>query len=210
MRVLILLCLLLVPAVGSARDIEAGINDIQSTYRALADLTAEFTQDLFVKTLGRSIKNQGTLWLKRPGKIRIEYRGATPQQYISDGKSLWLYKPGDTQAAAYTIGKNATIPREALAFLNGFGELRTLFTIKSAKFKKGGVYLELAPKQAGGYTQLDCQFDRAHLLSTLTIHNTTGGTATYRFGALTTNGGVAESLFHFHAPKGVKIQQQKM
>ena len=185
------------------------VNQIQTTYRTLSDLQTEFTQQLYVKTLNRAVANTGTLWLKRPGKIRIEYRGATPQQYISDGKSLWLYKPGDTQATVYAVGKNAAIPREALAFLNGFDELRSLFMIKMIKAKHDGAYLELAPKQQSGYTQLDCQFDRTGLLTALTIHNTTGGTAQYHFSPITTNPGLPETLFHFQTPKGVRIVSQK-
>ncbi len=205
------ICLLFIALpTAHASSVDTMVDTIQSTYQNLGDLQADFEQELFVKSLGRAITNHGTLWLKRPGKIRIEYRGATPQQYISDGKSLWLYQPGDTQAMRYTIGKNAAIPREALAFLNGFGELHTLFTIKTAKRKAGGSYLELVPKQASGYQQLDCQFDRAGLLADLTIHNTTGGTAQYHFGTITTNRGIPDAHFRFQAPKGVRITKPKM
>ena len=33
------------------------------------------------------------VWLKKPGKMRWEYKSPSPQQIVSDGASLWVYTP---------------------------------------------------------------------------------------------------------------------
>jgi len=45
----------------------------------------------------------GTLWLsksglKKPGKMRWEYRSPREKLFVSDGTSAWFYVPGDRQA----------------------------------------------------------------------------------------------------------------
>src|SRR5579872_187833 len=60
----------------------------------------------------------GTLWLKKPGKMRWEYRSPKEKLFVSDGKDAWFYVPDDKQARKQSAKKLEDI-RSPLAFLLG-------------------------------------------------------------------------------------------
>lgn len=187
--VLLIIGCLSLPLVAHAASLDGRIATIEAAYREAHDLQADFTQSTYVKTLRKHLKNHGVLYLKKPGKLRIEFRGSPKKHYISNGKKLWIYTPGDKQVQTQTLGKG--IPKEALAFLNGFGDLRKEFTVTVGK----KMTLQLHPKKKSGFQRLDCTFNNDGLLTAMTVHNSSGGTAQYRFRGITTNQGLAESFF---------------
>src|SRR5712675_2944691 len=63
-----------------------------------------------------------TLWLKKPGKMRWEYRSPREKLFVSDGKDAWFYVPGDRQARR-TEAKKLDDIRSPLAFLLGKSKL---------------------------------------------------------------------------------------
>src|SRR3990172_476066 len=87
------LVLALLPSSLGAQSLEAVVAGVEGAYARLADLKADFTQQAFNKSLGQTIKAEGTVYLKRPGKMRWEYHAPAPQQIVSDGQSLWVYTP---------------------------------------------------------------------------------------------------------------------
>src|SRR5262245_52115377 len=64
---------------------------IEATYRRITDLKAPFKQTAVNRALGQSVDATGTLYLKKPGKLRWEYVTPTPQEVVSDGTCLWVY-----------------------------------------------------------------------------------------------------------------------
>ncbi|MBI2343392.1 MAG: outer membrane lipoprotein chaperone LolA [Deltaproteobacteria bacterium] len=181
------------------------LSTIQTTYQQLTDLQAEFTQETLVEALGRTVKSEGTLMLKKPGKLRIAYRGSMAREYISDGKTLWIYTPGDTQAMAYRVGDDGAISREALAFLGGFGELHQWFVVGTVRRVGQEYRVELQPKSRSGFHALDCRFGKDGLLRSMVVRNVSGGTATYAFQRIARNSGLDDAHFHFTPPKGVRV-----
>src|SRR3989337_727412 len=87
------LVLALLPASSTAQSLEDVVVGVEGAYARLADLKADFTQQAFKKSLGPTIQAEGTVYLNRPGKMRWEYRAPSPQQIVSDGRSLWVYTP---------------------------------------------------------------------------------------------------------------------
>ncbi|GEM_PF-2058810 len=207
---LMLSCSLLVPTLASAKGALRGrlhpalpvegalpapeIEKIERAYQNLADLRADFTSATLVKSLGRDVQNHGVLYLQKPGRLRIEYQGAPPRHYISDGKRIWIYTPGDPQVMTGKLG-DAGIAREALAFLGGFGKLREQFTVDDSAGKGA---LTLTPKATpAAYQKLEGTFNAAGLLTDLTVFNNDGGTARYHFTNLTTNPGLSPEFFRW-------------
>jgi outer membrane lipoprotein carrier protein len=64
--------------------------------------SANFFQESMLKAMQISDTAEGRLIVKRPGKMRWEYSIPDEQTIISDGKSLWIYRPADNQV---TVGK---------------------------------------------------------------------------------------------------------
>src|SRR5438309_5838188 len=81
------------PSAGPAATLDDVVRDLEGTYSRMIDLRAEFTQTAFNKSLNQTIPAQGTVYLKKGGKLRWEYQEPTPQEIVSDGKKLWVYTP---------------------------------------------------------------------------------------------------------------------
>jgi outer membrane lipoprotein carrier protein len=60
----------------------------------------------------------GTLWLKKPGKMRWEYRSPEEKLFIGDGHNGWLYLPAEKQVRKSSMKKMEDL-RSPLAFLLG-------------------------------------------------------------------------------------------
>ena len=86
----------------------------------ITDLQAEFTQVANNKSLGQDIKAEGTVYLKKGGKMRWDYKSPSPQQIVSDGTSLWVYTPELNQVNKGDAPKALAGP--AGSFLAGLGQ----------------------------------------------------------------------------------------
>src|ERR1017187_5932466 len=92
--------------VAEAEDVHAIAQAVDEHYDHLKSLQAEFTEGY--RGAGMERTESGTLWLsksgralgglKKPGKMRWEYRSPREKLFVSDGRDAWFYVPGDRQA----------------------------------------------------------------------------------------------------------------
>jgi len=100
----------------SATDVKTLAAAIDQHYDHLHSLQAQFTQ--VYRGSGIERTESGTLWLKKPGKMRWEYRSPREKLFVSDGKDAWFYVPADRQARK-TAARKLDDLRSPLAFLLG-------------------------------------------------------------------------------------------
>src|SRR6266852_3814184 len=86
---------------------------VDAHYNHLRTLQTEFTE--VYRGSGIERTESGTLWLKKPGKMRWEYRSPREKLFVSDGKTAWFYVPEDRQARK-TAAKKLDDIRSPLAF----------------------------------------------------------------------------------------------
>ena len=206
---LLTLLLLVVPAAAQTTvTLDDAIRGIEGAYGRMTDLKAEFTQTAFNKSLNQTIPATGKVYLKKGGKLRWEYAEPTPQQIVSDGKTIWIYTP--------TLNQVNTGPApEALAgpagsFLSGLGKLREHFSVRllnpaQPKDADGNVVLDLTPKQPLPTLQrLILAFDpNGWRLRKAVVYDQFENTVTMQFTNLAINSGIDDKLFAFDPPKGV-------
>ena len=205
---LLTLLVLVVPASAQTTvTLDDAIRGIEGAYGRMTDLKAEFTQTAFNKSLNQTIPATGKVYLKKGGKLRWEYAEPTPQQIVSDGKTIWIYTP--------TLNQVNTGPApEALAgpagsFLSGLGKLREHFSVRllnpaQAKDADGNVVLDLTPKQPLPTLQrLILAFDpNGWRLRKAVVYDQFENTVTMQFTNLAINSGLEDKLFAFVPPKG--------
>jgi outer membrane lipoprotein carrier protein len=197
-----------VPAVAAADPtLEDVIGHVETTYTKLNDLKAAFTQTAFNKSLNQSIPAEGTVYLKKGGKMRWEYSAPSPQQIVSDGKSLWVYTPELNQVNVGEAPKALAGP--AGSFLAGLGRLREHFHVRflnpaQKKGSEGYVVLDLTPKKPEPALQrLIVGLDPGDwLVRKAEVFDQFENTVTMRFAKVTTNSGLPDTLFAFVPPKG--------
>lgn len=204
----LLLSVLLLGAASAPPTVDDAVREIESAYGKLTDLKAEFSQSSFNKSLNSTIPAQGTVYLKRGGKLRWEYSEPTKQEIVSDGKTLWVYTPSLNQV-------NTGPAPEALAgpagsFLAGLGRLREHFSVRFLNPAQpidgeGQAVLDLTPKQPlPTLTRLVLAFDpRTWEVRKATVYDQFENTVTMRFTKLVINAGLSDRLFSFVPPPGV-------
>jgi outer membrane lipoprotein carrier protein len=205
------LLLALVPAAGAAPpSLDEAVERLEATYKSLRDLKADFQQAAFNRTLNQTLEAKGTLYLKKPGKLRWEYSTPTPQQIVSDGVKLWVYTPELKQV-------NVTAAPQALAgpagsFLQGLGQVREQFQARFLNPAQptdadGLVVLDLTPRQPQPLlARLVLAVDpKSGLVRKAVIYDQLENTVTVRFLEVAVNPGLADTLFVFTPPPGVAV-----
>jgi outer membrane lipoprotein carrier protein len=174
----------------------------------MQDLKGQFAQTAFNKSLDQSIPAKGAVYVKRGGKLRWEYSEPTPQEIVSDGKTLWIYTPTLNQV-------NVGAAPEALAgpagsFLAGLGRLREHFHVRflnpaQPRDGDGNWVLDLTPKQPlPTLTRLVLSVDpRTWELRKAVTYDQFDNTVAMQFTQLVVNTGLADRLFTFVPPPGV-------
>jgi len=183
---------------------------VEGAYARVADLRADFTQEAFNRSLAQTITAEGTVYLKRPGKMRWEYRTPSPQQIVSDGHSLWVYTPDLNQVNVGEAPRALAGP--AGSFLAGLGKVREEFTVRylnpAAKTDAAGnPVLDLTPKRPTPVlTRLILTVDgNDFLVRKAVLYDQFENTVTMLFTRITVNSGLADRLFTFTPPKGVAV-----
>jgi outer membrane lipoprotein carrier protein len=206
-----LLPVALAGAVGT--DIHSIAAAVDEHYNHLRTLQAEFTETYRGSGIERT--ESGTLWLskgglKKPGKMRWEYRSPREKLFVSDGKDAWFYVPADRQARRTDARKLDDI-RSPLAFLLGKSklekELRGLSLASDLKpATPGNMLLRGVPDAlAGRVSEILLEVTPQHRIERIEIHEVDGSVTEYRFSGQKENGTIAEGLFKFSPPVGTEI-----
>src|SRR5208282_3290318 len=112
----LLVLMLATAAASQTSDAPSMAHAVDDHYNHLRTLQADFTE--IYRGSGMERTESGTLWLKKPGKMRWEYRSPKEKLFVSDGRDAWFYVPDDRQARK-TAAKKLEDVRSPLAFLLG-------------------------------------------------------------------------------------------
>ena len=209
----ILACLLATAAPAAAQTAPAPslddvVRGLEGAYGRISDLKAEFSQNAFNKSLNQTIPAAGAVYLKKGGKLRWEYTQPTPQEIVSDGRTLWVYTPALNQVNVAPAPEALSGP--AGSFLVGLGKLREHFGVRflnpvQPRDGDGNVVLDLAPKQPlPTLSRLILSIDpRTWEVRKAVVYDQFENTVTMRFTRMALNSGLADSLFTFTPPQGV-------
>ena len=202
------LALLVAAAPAGAATLEEVVAGVQGTYGKIQDLRAEFTQTSHNKSLGQDITAEGTVLLKKGGKMRWDYKSPAKQQIVSDGKTLWVYTPDLNQVNKGEAPKALAGP--AGSFLAGLGKLEEQFTVRlhaQKADKAGRPMLDLAPKQPTPLlTRLVLTVDpKDWIVREAVLYDQFQNTVTMQFSKVAMNPKLEDSLFTFAPPKGAAV-----
>ncbi len=181
------------------------VRAIEHRYGGLTDLTAKVVQKNFLKSVDKTQKFEGTLAVKKPGKLRLEYTNG--QVIVIDGKEVWFYSKTNNQAIRRTFEdfEQANIP---VAFLLGAGTIDRDFTVTALEAGES-IVLQLVPKKRGAaMTKLRILAEDSGRIVRMIIYDRSGNTADILFADVKENVGVPDDQFRFKAPKGAEVIEQ--
>lgn len=181
---------------------------VDERYNHLRSLQADFTETY--RGAGMERTESGTLWLKKPGKMRWEYRSPKDKLFLSDGKDAWFYVPGERQVRRTAVKKLDDL-RSPLAFLLGKTKLeKELQGLSLAPdvvpLAAGDVTLRGVPKSlADRVSQVLLEITPEHWIGRIVIEEADGSVTEYRFSNQKENEPVTDQRFVFAVPDGVEV-----
>lgn len=194
----------------NVHSIAQGVDD---HYNHIHTLQADFTETY--RGSGMERTESGTLWLaksglKKPGKMRWEYRSPREKLFVSNGRSAWFYVPGDRQARKTDAHKLEDV-RSPLAFLLGKGKLeKELQGLALAPdvtpTQAGNVMLRGVPGAlADRISDMVLEVTADHKIVRIVINDVDGSVTEYQFTGEKENGSIPEGWFEFRPPSGTEI-----
>ena len=209
---LVLLVAMLLSAVAAAEDVSSVARAVDEHYNHLRTLKAEFTEEY--RGAGIERTEAGTLWLakgglKKPGKMRWEYRSPKEKLFVSDGRDAWFYVPGDRQARR-TDARKLDDVRSPLAFLLGKSKLEKELQGLSlapdvAPVAGGDVVLRGVPRAlADRVSEILVEVTPEHQIARIVIDEVDGSTTEYRFSDQKENVAIPDGRFEFRPPAEVE------
>ena len=194
-----------------ATDVHATATAVDERYNRLHSLQAEFTE--IYRGSGTERTESGTLGLKKsgqkkPGKMRWEYRSPTEKLFVSDGRDVWFYVPGDRQARKMAARKLDDV-RSPLAFLLGKTrlekELRGLsWAPDVSPLTPGDVVVRGVPQWADRVGELLLEITPDYRIARIVIGQVDGSVTEYRLQEQKDNVPVPDERFQFTPPEGVE------
>jgi len=194
--------------IASAQDVKSVAAAVDAHYNHLQTLEAEFTE--VYQGSGMDRTESGTLWLKKPGKMRWEYRSPREKLFVSNGKDAWFYVPDDRQARKESAKKLEDI-RSPLAFLLGKTKLeKELKGLSLAPDRQpmqaGNVVLRGVPAALEDrISQVVLEISPEHRIVRIELQELDGATTEYRFGDQKEDVSIADARFGFNPPAGIEI-----
>ncbi len=204
------LWLALMPAVAAkpASDVQAIAQAVDNHYNHLQTLQTEFSENY--RGAGIERTESGSLWLKKPGKMRWEYRSPREKLFLSDGRDAWFYLPRDRQVRRTSVKKLDDL-RSPLAFLLGKTRLeKELDGLSLARdvspLSPGNIVLRGVPKaMADRVHQVILEITPDHRIARIQFEEADESVTEYRFSQQQENGPIADQRFRFAVPAGVEV-----
>jgi outer membrane lipoprotein carrier protein len=192
------------PERPSAAEVVAAL---QARYDSTASFRAAFRQEIESLALGQKLDSRGTVYYRRPGRMRWEFVAPEKQTVVADGRSIWMYQEAQRQVVKMELASafRTTTP---LSFLVGLGKLRDDFDAELAPGPVADVVrLRLRPREKDGDVgalELELAPGTYDIVGAV-VTDATGGMTRWRFSDLERNVALDDTLFSFVVPEGVDV-----
>ncbi len=190
-----------------AQDVRQLARAVDDHYNHLRSLQSDFTE--IYRGDGAERVESGTLWLKKPRKMRWEYRSPKEKLFISDGQAVWFYLPAERQLRKTTLRKLDDL-RSPLAFLLGKTKLENELqglskVVDQSPLGAGNTLLRGVPRAlAGAASEVQLEITPSDQIVRIVLVEADGATTEFRFAGWKENPELNDGQFQFTPPPGVE------
>lgn len=191
----------------TAQDVRPIAHAVDQHYNRLRSLQTDFTE--IYRGDGAERIESGTLWLKKPRKMRWEYRSPREKLFVSDGKEVWFYLPAERQVRKTEFRKLDDL-RSPIAFLLGKTKLENelhglLKVIDQAPLNPANTLLRGVPKaMADRISEVMLEVTPSSQLARIVLIEVDGASTEFRFASPKEDLELSDRLFQFAPPPGVE------
>ena len=185
----------------------ANTNDVLAQLDAftmdLKSFTADFDQTLYGADSEVIRSNSGSLLLKRPGKFIWRYQGADTQEFIADGKSIWVYDKELDQVSVNPLSDR--LGGTPLVLLMGGTRLDEQFEVTVLAESDGIRWVELLPIDGGADFEALYNGLNDAGLAAMELRDNLGQATQIQFKNFKPDVELDDAQFNFVPPKGVDV-----
>jgi outer membrane lipoprotein carrier protein len=198
---------------AQAQDIHQLAQAVDNHYNHLRSLQSDFTE--IYRGDGPERVESGTLWLKKPRKMRWEYRSPKEKLFVSNGEVVWFYMPEERQVRKTTLKKLDDL-RSPLAFLLGKAKLEKELTglskaVDQSPLAPGDIILRGVPQaMAGQLSEVQLEITPSYQIVRIVLMEADGATTEFRFAGWKENLEISDSRFQFSPPAGVETVEGEL
>jgi outer membrane lipoprotein carrier protein len=229
--VMLLFMTVAIPAV--ADDVHQLARAVDDHYNHLRSLQSDFTE--IYRGDGMERVESGTLRLKKPRKMRWEYRSPSEKLFVSNGQVVWFYLPAERQLRKTTLRKLDDV-RSPLAFLLGKTKLENELgglskAIDQSPLEPGDTVLRGIPRAliqqnlvpqnsgqqnngqqntAGQVSEVLLEITPANQIVRIVLSEADGATTEFRFAGWKENVEMSDDSFTFTPPRGVETVEGQL
>jgi len=201
------------PVQAQNDDVRPFARAVDAPYKHLRSQQSDFTE--IYRGDGPERVESGTLWLKKPRKMRWEYRSPKEKLFISDGQAVWFYLPAEQQLRKTALRKLDDW-RSPVAFLLGKtkleNELRGLSkVVDQSPLGAGNTLLRGVPEaMAGQVSEVQLEITPSDQIVRIVLLEADGASTEFRFAGWKENVELSDSRFQFTPPPGVEAVEGEL
>ena len=198
-------------APAAAQDIAQLARAVDDHYNHIKSLQSDFTE--IYRGAGAERQETGTLYLKKPRKMRWEYRSPKEKLFVSDGQQVWFYLPAERQLRRTQLRQLEDL-RSPLAFLLGKTKLENELhglskVVDQPPLTPGNTLLRGVPQaMADRVSEVELEITPSNQIVRILLTEVDGTTTEFRFANIKENLQFDDRRFHFDPPPGVEISSE--
>jgi outer membrane lipoprotein carrier protein len=187
-----------------ALDILKVLKGVENRYNRAATLQLTFSESYTFQGRPRPAES-GELFLRKPGKMRWQYRKPAGKLFLSDGQDVYYYNPAAQRVERMKL-KEAGDLHAPLAFLLGKLDFQRDFREFRHREEGSALWVTAIPKsdkspykEVSFLVALDSRIERVKVLGQ------DNSILEFQFAGETVNPALAEALFRFSMPEGAEF-----
>jgi outer membrane lipoprotein-sorting protein len=195
-------CLLVTGSIALA-SAEEEIAKIQKAYENIKDISGSFIQKSHIKDLKRTDTFKGQFFIKRPMKMKWNYKGESAQDVFINNEEITIYQKKEKQAFKSRFDRE-TYGQAPIALLSGFGNIQEEF---NASEKNGKLVLK-PKKPMGGIVAIEIERSEGEFpIKLFTIHDSHSNRIEMTLKDVKMNTGLEDKFFELSLPKDITVYE---
>jgi outer membrane lipoprotein-sorting protein len=196
--------LLLFTVSFAASTAEEDTTRIQKAYENIKDIKGNFIQKSHIKDLKRTDTYKGQFFIKRPMKMKWEYKGEMPQEVLIKNDEIIIYQKKEKQAFRGKFDRDIC-GQAPIALLSGFGKIQKEFNVS----EKNGKLILTPKKPMGGIVTIEIERSEDEFpIKSFTINDSHSNRIEITLKDVKINTGLKDSFFEPSLPKDITIYEQ--
>jgi outer membrane lipoprotein carrier protein len=182
------------------------LNSVQKTYDLTKTFKADFVQKSYLKIMDQTQTAKGEVFIKKPGKMKWDYKAPDPQILTSNETGIWLYMPEEKQVTKMQM-ENIYSSNTPAMFLVGKGKLSESFAVDKILNEKNLITLTLLPKDSEMNINRLLLFvdDKNYQITGSSVYDNLGNKTEIQFSSIQINQSISDNFFNFDVPEGVDV-----